>query len=71
MDPRRARDPRLVKTEPQYAANPPSANPTPATTDGAYTQPAAEPSSTTPTQVAPYKPRPLFCVVCASNQVCT
>ncbi len=104
MDPRRARDPRLLRADPRLQrpqSNPPGPPPTslqqPQLTSG-YPAPIAGPSysqtlpeaspqwsnspqsnqqlaeeaqaaASGPPATSSYKPRPLFCVVCASNQV--
>jgi len=79
MDPRRARDPRLVRADPRLQRIP--SNPPPAETN--YTNwsendgTPAEPMQEDNTQESlpqnlnapePYRARPLFCIVCASNQ---
>ncbi|KAF4574879.1 RNA polymerase II subunit A C-terminal domain phosphatase SSU72 [Pleurotus pulmonarius] len=81
MDPRKARDPRLARADPrlQRAQPPtaPSAAPTPPQSwneNGASDTPSSshqEPTtaaSQVKTQPTIHKARPLFCVVCASNQ---
>lgn len=89
MDPRRARDPRLMRADPRLQKVP-SGSPAPpapqqqpwpptdshgtpqqvqyqASPDVSFNAPA--PSNNEAPSASIYKPRPLFCVVCASNQV--
>ncbi|KAJ7228756.1 phosphoprotein phosphatase, partial [Mycena pura] len=82
MDPRRARDPRLSRADPRLQRvqqeTTPFSTPTPPPVENGYTaqtlQPPTHPDSqslqlTPPVAANPtYKQRPLFCVVCASNQ---
>ena len=90
MDPRRARDPRLARTQQRQASDSPAPSAIPP-----HVKPLPQPlenetpPNSTPTPPQPflqatseldmipgldlppqtYKQRPLFCVVCASNQV--
>jgi len=91
MDPRRARDPRLARTDPrlQRASSGFPVNQMPQDNyahwpeNGIQTPDFSTPQAQAPlstqemnqenqapnaTAPAPYKPRPLFCIVCASNQ---
>lgn len=81
MDPRRARDPRLARADPRLqqqatSSTPPNAPPPPRNTTPSqnHNTPPPPPSQqhSTPSSETPetYKERPLFCVVCANNQVC-
>ena len=71
MDPRKARDPRLARADPRlnHQQPPPAAPPVWDDTSVAAAQQVAPTTDVTNLQPK-YKPRPLFCVVCASNQVC-
>lgn len=82
MDPRKARDPRLARADPRLQRTQPPTAPAAAPTppqswneNGASDAPSSsyqEPATATSqvkTQPAIHKARPLFCVVCASNQV--
>ena len=60
--------PTNVPLQPSYAAQPsPSASAAAAAAPSGHPLPSL--SSSTPEQAASHKPRPLFCVVCANNQV--
>ncbi len=80
MDPRRARDPRLARADPRLQRVP--SNPPPSETNYANWSEnggtPVEPMQEDNTQESlpqnlnapePYRARPLFCIVCASNQV--
>ncbi|KAF8558879.1 hypothetical protein OG21DRAFT_993712 [Imleria badia] len=85
MDPRRARDPRLARADPrlQRVSSGSPAPPTPQQqpwppTDSQQVQSQTPPNANSnlpaslnhdASSASIYKPRPLFCVVCASNQV--
>ena len=68
MDPRKARDPRLARADPRLNSQQPP--PTAVWDDASAAAPQhTEPATDVAISQPKYKPRPLFCVVCASNQV--
>ena len=75
MDPRRARDPRLAnRADPRLAQSTHSNSPAPVVQSGSVTPADAQLSAQTKSSsngTTRLKGKPLFCVVCASNQVCS